>query len=99
MDPGVTGRVTGKLKITSANNVQPTTIAFTSHPNFPRLNGLFYEESAKKEKRDAEGKATYGGVYLNRYDESVEKEKRDAEGKATYGGIYLNRYEETVEKE
>ena len=50
-------------------------------------------------KRDAgigaASKATYGGVYLNRYEASV-KEKRNAEDKETYGGVYLNRYEEST---
>jgi len=37
-----------------------------------------YEETAEKEKRGAEpeaaDKATYGGVFLNRYEESPQKE-------------------------
>lgn len=74
-------------------------------------SGVFlnkYEETAEKEKREAEAKAadkaTYGGVFLNRYQETAEKEKREAEakagpeGKATYGGVFLNRYEESAEK-
>lgn len=41
IDPAVTERATGKLKITNARAVQPTTVTFISQPNLPRLNRPF----------------------------------------------------------
>lgn len=35
IDPGLTGCVIGKLNITKANTVQPTTRVFTSQPSTP----------------------------------------------------------------
>ena len=35
IDSGLTGCVIGKLNITKANTVQPTTRVFTSQPNTP----------------------------------------------------------------
>jgi len=58
IDPGFTGCAIGKLKITNAKPVQPTT-RFTSHPNFPKLKGLFlgkYFGSRRRHIKRAAGK-------------------------------------------
>ena len=58
IDPGFTGCAIGKLKITNAKPVQPTT-RFTSHPNFPKLKGLFlgkYFGSRRRHFKRAAGK-------------------------------------------
>ena len=60
IDPALTGCAIGKLKITNAKAVQPTTSAFTSHPNFPILKGPFlgrYFGSRRRHIKRAAGKA------------------------------------------
>lgn len=60
IDPGLTGRAIGKQKITNAKTVQLTTSVFTSHPNFPKLKGLFlgrYLGSRRRHIKRAAGKA------------------------------------------
>lgn len=63
------------------------------------MRASLVEKGKRGAEGEAAGKATYGGVFLNRYEESLGKEKRGPSDKSTYGGVFLNRYEESSEKD